>query len=57
MTYEDQFIALCDDKGKAPAWAVEQIFADHSADLEEWLDLATPGEVADGETILHWLGY
>ena len=57
MTYEESFLSTCDAEGKAPAWAIKQIFEEHSADLDEFIGLATPQEWDDGETILHWLGY
>ena len=57
MTYEESFLATCDDEGKAPNWAIKQIFAEHGLDLDEYVELATDAEVDDGETILHYCGY
>jgi len=57
MTYEDSFLSTCDAEGKAPAWAIKQIFEEHQADLDEFTDLATDDEWDNGETILTWLGY
>ena len=57
MSYEEQFLATCNDEGQAPSWAIKQIFEEHSADLDEFIGLATPQEWDNGETILHWLGY
>ena len=55
MTYEESFLSTCDAEGKAPSWAIKQIFEEHSSDLDEFIGLATPQEWDDGETILHYL--
>jgi len=57
MSYEESFLSTCDAEGKAPSWAIKQIFEEHSSDLDEFIGLATPQEWDDGETILHYLGY
>ena len=57
MTYEESFLSTCDAEGKAPAWAIKQIFEEHGSDLDEFIGLATPQEWDDGEKILNWLGY
>ena len=57
MSYEEQFLATCNDEGQAPSWAIRQIFEEHKADLDEFIGLATPQEWDNGKTILHWLGY
>ena len=57
MTYEESFLAICDAEGKAPAWAIEQIFEEHGHDLDEYNEIATDSEIDDGQTILHYLGY
>ncbi len=57
MNYEESFLATCDDEGKAPAWAIEQIFEEHQADLVEYLGSVTVTSWNSGEVILNWLGY
>ena len=57
MTYEESFLATCDAEGKAPAWAIEQIFEEHGLDLNEYSELATDSELDDGQAILHYCGY
>lgn len=57
MTYSESFLSTCDAEGKAPSWAIKQIFEEHSADLDEFIGLATPQEWDDGEVILGYLGY
>ena len=57
MTYEESFLSTCDAEGKAPAWAIEQIFEEHGLDLDEYTEIATDSEIDDGQTILHYCGY
>lgn len=57
MSTEQSFLSTCDAEGKAPAWAIKQIFKDHNHDLDEFIGLATPQEWDDGKTILNYLGY
>ena len=56
MSYEDQFRATCDAEGLAPAWAIEQIFKEHSSSLTNYQE-ANPRNWENGELILEWLGY
>ena len=51
MTYEESFLSTCDAEGKAPAWAIEQIFEEHCSSLEQ-LQFARPTEWDNGELIL-----
>jgi len=63
MTYEQSFLATCNDAGLAPAWAIKRIFQDHNEDYAEALSeftaycRATSQTWENGETILEWLGY
>jgi len=57
VNYEESFLATCDAEGKAPAWAIAQIFEEHGLDLNEYFELATDSEFDDGEAILHYCGY
>jgi len=57
MTYEESFLATCDAKGRAPAWAIVQIFEEHGLDLNEYCEIAIGSELNDGQTILHYCGY
>lgn len=58
MSYEESFLSTCDAEGKAPTWAIKQIFNEHGRSLfDEYLE-SLPGLNWDnGETILHFLGY
>ena len=56
MNYEESFLSTCDAEGKAPGWAIQEIFNEHGSDFAEYC--AESGyNWDDGETILHWLGY
>ena len=57
MNYEESFLSTCDAEGKAPSWAIKQIFEEHGSDLEEYLTQVSDLTWDDGETLLHWLGY
>ena len=56
MTYEESFLSTCDAEGKAPAWAIEQIFEEHGSDLDEYTSRMTD-DWDSGKAILEWLGY
>ncbi len=59
MTYSESFLSTCDAEGKAPSWAIKQIFEEHGHNEEDRIDyMATTGnQWDDGEMILEWLGY
>ena len=56
MTYEESFLSTCDAEGLAPAWAIKQIFEEHSSSLSDF-QWANPRDWEQGELILEWLGY
>lgn len=60
MTYEQSFLSTCDAEGKAPAWAIKQIFNEHGSSLEDYSAYCffLPAHlINDGEDILNYLGY
>ena len=56
-TYRESFLEICNAEGKAPSWAIKQIFEEHSSDLEEYLTQVSDLTWDDGEAILEWIGY
>ena len=55
--YCESFLDVCNEEGQAPEWAIESIFGEHEADINEFAEATPEHLLDDGVTILHWLGY
>ena len=55
--YELTFLDTADAEGLIPVWALEQIFAEHGSDLDEYTQTTPEKDWFNGEVILDWLGY
>ena len=57
MSYEESFLSTCDAEGNVPAWALFQIFEEHSSDVDQFTDDLPSAQWFNGEAILNYLGY
>lgn len=56
-SYADSVMAHADAEGKLQSCVIEQLFDEHSSDLNEYVEASTDENVDDAERVLDWLGY